>query len=115
MVMKKRRRRGAKGPWWVEYGASFCPVILVVCRLRYVVTTLFYWLRWSWPPALAATGLTRLCGIAALLWLDRVQALARRAGTYLRFVRQPELQRALADEGQEILETLRAFEARLSR
>ncbi len=88
---------------------------LVVFPLWYVVTTLFYWLRWSWPPALAATVGTPLCGIAALLWLDRLQAMARRAGTYLRFVRQPELQRALADEGQEILETLRAFEARLSR
>ena len=34
MVMKKRRRPGAKEPWWVEYGASFFPVILVVFLLR---------------------------------------------------------------------------------
>lgn len=34
MVMKKRRSPEAKEPWWVEYGASFFPVILVVFLLR---------------------------------------------------------------------------------
>ena len=34
MVMKKRRRPDTKEPWWVEYGASFFPVILVVFLLR---------------------------------------------------------------------------------
>lgn len=34
MVMKKRRTPEAKEPWWVEYGASFFPVILVVFLLR---------------------------------------------------------------------------------
>lgn len=34
MVMKKRRGQEAKEPWWVEYGASFFPVILVVFFLR---------------------------------------------------------------------------------
>jgi len=32
--LKKRRPAGAKDPWWVEYGASFFPVILVVFLLR---------------------------------------------------------------------------------
>jgi len=32
--LKKRRPPGAKDPWWVEYGASFFPVILVVFGLR---------------------------------------------------------------------------------
>ena len=31
---KKRRTPGAKDPWWVEYGASFFPVILFVFVLR---------------------------------------------------------------------------------
>jgi signal peptidase I len=30
----KRRRAGAKQPWWVEYSASFFPVILIVFLLR---------------------------------------------------------------------------------
>jgi len=30
----RRRRAGAKQPWWVEYSASFFPVILVVFLLR---------------------------------------------------------------------------------
>ncbi len=34
MVMKKRRSPDAREPWWVEYGASFFPVILVVFLLR---------------------------------------------------------------------------------
>ncbi|HMM54336.1 MAG TPA: signal peptidase I [Candidatus Desulfobacillus sp.] len=34
LVMKKRRQPGAKEPWWVEYGASFFPVILAVFLLR---------------------------------------------------------------------------------
>ena len=33
-VLRKRRAPGAKDPWWVEYGASFFPVILVVFLLR---------------------------------------------------------------------------------
>lgn len=33
-VTRKRRRPGEKEPWWVEYGASFFPVILVVFLLR---------------------------------------------------------------------------------
>ncbi|MEF8760737.1 MAG: signal peptidase I [Candidatus Accumulibacter sp. UW25] len=34
LVLRKRRPAGAKDPWWVEYGASFFPVILVVFVLR---------------------------------------------------------------------------------
>lgn len=34
LVMKKRRAPDAKEPWWVEYGASFFPVILAVFFLR---------------------------------------------------------------------------------
>jgi len=34
LLMKKRRRPDAKEPWWVEYGASFFPVILAVFLLR---------------------------------------------------------------------------------
>lgn len=34
LVLRKRRPVGAKDPWWVEYGASFFPVILVVFVLR---------------------------------------------------------------------------------
>jgi signal peptidase I len=33
-VLRKRRPANAKDPWWVEYGASFFPVILVVFVLR---------------------------------------------------------------------------------
>lgn len=33
-VLRKRRAPGAPNPWWVEYGASFFPVILVVFVLR---------------------------------------------------------------------------------
>ena len=33
-VLRKRRPADAKDPWWVEYGASFFPVILVVFLLR---------------------------------------------------------------------------------
>jgi signal peptidase I len=34
LVMKKRRAPDTKEPWWVEYGASFFPVILAVFFLR---------------------------------------------------------------------------------
>ena len=34
LVFSKRRPAGAKDPWWVEYGASFFPVILIVFVLR---------------------------------------------------------------------------------
>jgi signal peptidase I len=34
LVLRKRRPADAKDPWWVEYGASFFPVILVVFVLR---------------------------------------------------------------------------------
>jgi signal peptidase I len=34
LVLRKRRPADAKDPWWVEYGASFFPVILVVFMLR---------------------------------------------------------------------------------
>jgi signal peptidase I len=33
-VLKKRRAPESKDPWWVEYGASFFPVILAVFLLR---------------------------------------------------------------------------------
>jgi signal peptidase I len=33
-AFRKRREPGAKDPWWVEYGASFFPVILIVFLLR---------------------------------------------------------------------------------
>ena len=33
-VLRKRRPVDAKEPWWVEYGASFFPVILIVFVLR---------------------------------------------------------------------------------
>jgi signal peptidase I len=32
--LKKKRAADAKDPWWVEYGASFFPVILIVFVLR---------------------------------------------------------------------------------
>src|SRR5664279_1071451 len=34
LVLSKRRAPDAKDPWWVEYGASFFPVILLVFGLR---------------------------------------------------------------------------------
>jgi signal peptidase I len=34
LVLRKRRPAGARDPWWVEYGASFFPVILIVFMLR---------------------------------------------------------------------------------
>jgi len=34
LVLRKRRPADAKDPWWVEYGASFFPVILIVFVLR---------------------------------------------------------------------------------
>lgn len=34
LVARRRRQPDAKEPWWVEYGASFFPVILVVFLLR---------------------------------------------------------------------------------
>ncbi len=40
-VASKRRSVGAKTPWWVEYGASFFPVILVVFCLRSFVVEPF--------------------------------------------------------------------------
>jgi signal peptidase I len=33
-VLRSRRPKGAKEPWWVEYSVSFFPVILVVFMLR---------------------------------------------------------------------------------
>ncbi len=33
-VARKRRAPGSPPPWWVEYGASFFPVILIVFALR---------------------------------------------------------------------------------
>jgi len=33
-IFSKRRAANAKDPWWVEYGASFFPVILIVFVLR---------------------------------------------------------------------------------
>ena len=40
-VARKRRPPGAPAPWWVEYGASFFPVILVVFFLRSFVAEPF--------------------------------------------------------------------------
>ena len=34
LVLRKRRPADTKDPWWVEYGASFFPVILIVFILR---------------------------------------------------------------------------------
>ena len=34
LVLRKKRDKDAKSPWWVEYGASFFPVILFVFVLR---------------------------------------------------------------------------------
>ena len=34
LIFKKKRAVDAKDPWWVEYGASFFPVILLVFVLR---------------------------------------------------------------------------------
>jgi signal peptidase I len=33
-VLRKRRARGAREPWWVEYPKSFFPIILIVFVLR---------------------------------------------------------------------------------
>lgn len=41
LVFRKRRAPGAKDPWWVEYGASFFPVILLVFVLRSFVVEPF--------------------------------------------------------------------------
>ena len=38
---RKRRAKDAKKPWWVEYGASFFPVILIVFVLRSFVVEPF--------------------------------------------------------------------------
>lgn len=40
-VLGKKRAPGAPNPWWVEYGASFFPVILVVFFLRSFVVEPF--------------------------------------------------------------------------
>ena len=41
LVFRKRRSPDAKDPWWVEYGASFFPVILIVFLLRSFVVEPF--------------------------------------------------------------------------
>lgn len=41
LVLRKKRAAGAKDPWWVEYGASFFPVILLVFVLRSFVVEPF--------------------------------------------------------------------------
>lgn len=40
-VFRKQRQQGAKDPWWVEYGAGFFPVILLVFGLRSFVVEPF--------------------------------------------------------------------------
>jgi signal peptidase I len=40
-VFRPRRAPGAKDPWWVEYGAGFFPVILLVFALRSFVVEPF--------------------------------------------------------------------------
>lgn len=40
-ILRKRRAVNAKDPWWVEYGASFFPVILAVFVLRSFVAEPF--------------------------------------------------------------------------
>jgi signal peptidase I len=40
-VARKRRAPGAAAPWWVEWGASFFPVILIVFGLRSFVVEPF--------------------------------------------------------------------------
>lgn len=87
---------------------------LVVFPPWYLVLTAVFWIGLPWPLALAATVLTPPCGAAALLWLGRLADAVRRAATYVRFVRRPALQQALADEGRAILAALREHEARLS-
>ena len=34
LVLRRRRDRGAKEPWWIEYPKSFFPIILIVFLLR---------------------------------------------------------------------------------
>ncbi|MCL2830139.1 MAG: signal peptidase I [Betaproteobacteria bacterium] len=34
LFLKKRREANARDPWWIEYGAGFFPVILIVFLLR---------------------------------------------------------------------------------
>ncbi|MDA0190036.1 MAG: signal peptidase I [Proteobacteria bacterium] len=41
LIMRKRRAPDSKDPWWVEYGASFFPVILLVFVLRSFVVEPF--------------------------------------------------------------------------
>jgi signal peptidase I len=41
LFLSKRRPAGARDPWWVEYGASFFPVILLVFMLRSFVVEPF--------------------------------------------------------------------------
>lgn len=40
-VFKKKRPAGARDPWWVEYGASFFPVVVLVFGLRSFVVEPF--------------------------------------------------------------------------
>lgn len=39
--VQKRRAPDAKDPWWVEYGASFFPVILLGLRVAHLLPELF--------------------------------------------------------------------------
>ena len=41
LFLRPHRPKGAKDPWWVEYGASFFPVILIVFGLRSFVVEPF--------------------------------------------------------------------------
>lgn len=41
LFLRKKRPAGGKEPWWVEYGASFFPVILIVFLLRSFVVEPF--------------------------------------------------------------------------
>src|SRR4249920_522121 len=34
LVFRRRRDKGAKEPWWIEYPKSFFPIILIVFLLR---------------------------------------------------------------------------------
>lgn len=83
---------------------------LVLMPAWYAILAIAFFVALPWPLALLACAATPPCGLAALLWLTRLAAVARRAATFLHFVREPALQADLAATGRAIIDRLRALE-----